>query len=711
MITASGGHENVLETSGTELAGFAFEASPLGISLTSAREESYGRYVLVNRAYCNITGYDAAELLARNDCDVVQADDLAAVGESLDSLSDGSTTATDAEVRLLRRRDGSAIWVRQYRSLIRSDIGEALLFLSHTEDISKRKHEEATAVAARRVVADALRESEARYRLLAEYAADMIVRTRADRTRAYVSPASRTLLGFEPHEIIDCDFATFLHPDDWERVTTEYDRFLSSGGRETHTYRLRHKDGRYVWVEAHWVAADSGVISVVRDISERKAAEAQIALLACHDPLSGLPNRLLFRERLEKALGRVKRGGTATVVSIDLDNFKGVNDTLGHAAGDALVRAVAERLTACGRKGDTVARLGGDEFAVVLNGLRTADDVAASGRRIVEALGAPYHFDGKRIVISASVGITTAPTDGTDPETLLENADIALYRAKEEGRNTYRLFEREMGMRARAKRTLELALREALIQRAFTVFYQPMISLASNAIVGVEALVRWRHPERGLIAPADFIPIAEETGLIVQLGDWVLREACRQAAPWPPSVRLSVNLSPIQFKRGNLVNTLVEALHESGLAAHRLDLEITESVLLQKDDETLAVLRDIRGLGVGISLDDFGTGCSSLSYIHSFRFDKIKIDRSFVVNLVQSAESSAIVRAVIRIGEALGVTTVAEGVETAEQIRQLRTDGCSEAQGYFFSEPRPGEEIPAFLESFERARSGAGERA
>ncbi len=717
MITASGDEQSGLKVETSALAEFAFDRAPFGISLTSARPATYGRYVLANPAYCAITGYDTAALQARYFCDVVHADDLAALTESLERLSSGVTAAIDAETRL-RRCDGSSIWVRQHRSLIRNDVGEPLVFLVHTEDISKHRSAEAAAIAARHAAAEAMRESETRYRLLAEHAADMIVRTRADRTRTYVSPASQTLLGFEPREIIDCDFATFLHPDDRERVTAEYGRFLIRGGRDTHTYRLRHKNGSYVWVEAHWVAtgsapgdlradSDNAVIAVVRDISERKAAEAQIALLACHDPLSGLANRVLFHERLGQALRLVEAGHeTAAVLWIDLDDFKGVNDTLGHAIGDALLRVVAERLRGCVRTADTVARLGGDEFAMVLMGVRTVDEAATNGRRIVEALGAPYDLDGQRLAISASVGITLAPQDGTDPDRLLKNADLALYRAKAEGRNTYRLFEPEMELHVRAKRTLELELRQALLDDAFTVFYQPMMRLDSNEIAGFEALVRWRHPERGLLCPGEFIPLAEETGAIVELGARVLRAACRQAATWPPSVGLSVNLSPVQFKTGNLVGTVIDALRESGLAAHRLELEITESVLLQENDKTLAALHDLRSLGVGISLDDFGTGYSSLRHIRSFRFDKIKIDRSFVADMLQSVESDAIVHAVIGLGAALGITTVAEGIETPEQLRRLRALGCIQGQGFLFSEPRPSEDIPALLKACQRDGSG-----
>ena len=695
------------------------ERAPFGISLVSARPESYGKYVLANPAYCKISGSSLEELKAGSYHDVAHPDELPHALKRSALLTSGAVVETDAELRF-RRRDGSQIWVRQHRTVIRDEAGEPLFFLSHTEDVSERKATEAAVNAARSIGEKALRESEARYRLLADHAADMIVCTRPDRTRSYVSPASQRLLGYTPAEITDTDFATFLHPDDRERVQTEYKHFLLQGGAETHTYRLRHKDGNYVWVEAHWVAtlvapfaegpglANSVVVSVVRDISERKAAESKIASMACHDELTGLPNRVLLRERLEQARTFVEGGGSAAVLSVDLDNFKSVNDTLGHAIGDALLQAVAERLLRCVRQDDTVARLGGDEFVVVLLGLENRDEAARRGQSIVDLVSEPYHLDGHQLLVSASVGITTSPRDGILPDQLLKNADVALYCAKAEGRRAYRLFEPSMAVQRQARLDTEGELRDALADESFAIFYQPIVSVTSNAIVGLEALLRWRHPVRGLVYPDEFIPIAEDTGMIVRLGEWVLRGACRRASQWPAAIRLSVNVSPTQFRGANFVETVCDALEESGLPAHRLDLEITESVLLQDTEGTLAVLNELRRLGVGISLDDFGTGYSSFGYLRSFRFDRIKIDRSFVGDLLQRAESEAIVRAVVGIGNALGISTVAEGVESRGQLQRLRAHGCSEAQGYLFSKAKPAEEISALLAAFPGRRSGTG---
>jgi diguanylate cyclase (GGDEF)-like protein len=422
--------------------------------------------------------------------------------------------------------------------------------------------------------------------------------------------------------------------------------------------------------------------------------------MACHDELTKLPNRVLLRERLEQARTFVERGGSVAVLSIDLDNFKVVNDTLGHAIGDVLLREVAERLQRCVRQNDTVARLGGDEFVVVLLGLENRDEAAQRGQRIVERLSERYDLGGHQVLVSASVGITTSPGDGIAADQLLKNADVALYCAKADGRRSYRLFEPSMAAHRQVRLDTEGELRAAIDGESFVTFFQPIVSLTSNAVVGLEALVRWEHPVRGLVYPDEFIPIAEETGMIEPLGAWVLRDACRHASQWPAALRLAVNVSPIQLRSATFMEAVHTALRESGFPANRLDIEITESVQLHACDGTLAALNELRAMGVGISLDDFGTGYSSLGYLRSFRFDRIKIDRSFVGDLLQRAESEAIVRAVIGIGNSLGIATVAEGVETRGQLQRLRSHGCSEAQGFLFSKARPAAEIAGMLAAF-----------
>jgi diguanylate cyclase (GGDEF)-like protein/PAS domain S-box-containing protein len=549
---------------------------------------------------------------------------------------------------------------------------------------------------------EAMRESETRFRVLAEHAADMIVQTRADRTRAYVSPASRTMLGYEPDEIVEQDFADFIHPDDRAQVCAAYDSFLSGGGKDTQTYRLRRRDGSYAWCEARWVPAPedaradgTACIAVVRDISERKATEARIAHLAHHDAVTGLPNRVLFEQRLDHALRRVTAAGSCALLCVDLDHFKNVNDTLGHAVGDALLRTAAARLQHCVREGDTVARLGGDEFAIILCSMSERDDALSTAERIVNVLSGPYRVDGRDVIVGASVGVSIAPDDGREPEILLKKSDIALYRAKGDGRHTYRAFEPEMERELHARRELDLELRRSLDEARFALAYQPIVRLSDARLLGFEALLRWDHPTRGTISPTEFIPVAEETGMIVPLGEWALREACTAAAAWPDDLAVCVNLSAVQLKSDTLVGTVRDCVRRSGIAAERLVLEVTESVLLSGDEGTTRRLEALRTLGARIALDDFGTGYSSLSYLRRFQFDTIKIDRSFVRELPERTESAAIVHAVLELAQRLGITTVAEGIETPAQLRALRELGCTQAQGFLFGKPQPARETQA----------------
>jgi diguanylate cyclase (GGDEF)-like protein len=441
-----------------------------------------------------------------------------------------------------------------------------------------------------------------------------------------------------------------------------------------------------------------GWVATLEDITAWREAQEKLAYLAHHDPLTSLPNRTKFREDLEQTLLRVNRDGRVAVLCLDLDHFKEINDSLGHPIGDDLLKDVASRLRTSVREGDTVARLGGDEFAIVQAGTDLqASESSSLAERLVEIVGAPYAIHGHQLNIGVSIGIAFAPNDGEDPDQLLKNADMALYRAKEDGRGTYRFFEPGMDARAQARRVLEIDLRAALTRDEFEVHYQPIHDLNTDQITAFEALIRWNHPLRGMISPMDFIPLAEETGLITQLGDWILRKACMDAAAWSREVRVAVNLSPVQFRNSNLVQSVISAWAASGLAPERLELEITESVLLQDSEATLAALHKLRSFGVKISMDDFGTGYSSLSYLRSFPFDKIKIDRSFVHELATREDSMAIVRAVTGLGKSLGISIVAEGVETNEQLGLLRTEGCTEVQGFLFSRPRPAQDVEAML--------------
>lgn len=446
------------------------------------------------------------------------------------------------------------------------------------------------------------------------------------------------------------------------------------------------------------------------DVTSEVEADQQMRRLALHDGLTDLPNRSALQERLRHAIQLARRqGGMAAVLCLDLDRFKDVNDTLGHAAGDLLVRQCAERLRGCLRENDMVARLGGDEFAVVQSGAVRAADVAALCNRIIERLAQPFDLDGSEVIVTASIGIALYPVDGEDPGVLLRHADIALYRAKEAGRNTFRFFEAGMDATLQARKSLERELRLALSEGGLEVHYQPQVATADGRLVGVEALLRWNHPARGPVAPDIFIPIAEESGLMLQLGEWVLRHACRQAVEWPEVV-MSVNLSPVQFRQRQLAEVVRRVLVDTGLGPGRLELEITETVLLQETETALVTLQELRRLGVRIAMDDFGTGYSSLNHLQKFPFDKLKIDKSFIMNLDQRSDADAIVRAVVGLGRSLRIRTCAEGVETEEQVKFLRGEGCDELQGYYFSKPLPAEVIADLfgLGAAPRSTDGAG---
>ncbi len=451
----------------------------------------------------------------------------------------------------------------------------------------------------------------------------------------------------------------------------------------------------------HLVYGDQpAILLALMDITERKHAEARLAFMAQHDGLTGLPNRTLLRQQMDEKLLHTRRTTEKVgVLILGLDNFKAVNDTLGHGIGDKLLRGVAKRLRSILREEDTLARLNSDEFAVVQSGLTRPEDAVLLARRLLEVLGDPYLLDGHSVVIGATIGIAMAPGDGDESEKLLKNADMALSRAKNDSRGTFSFFEAEMDARAQKRRKIETDLRAAIQNDVLRPYYQPLIDLASGRITGFEALVRWPHPERGMISPADFIPVAEETGLINGLGGLMLRRACMDAALWPDDVRVAVNLSPLQFRVGNLLSTVMDALKQSGLPARRLELEITETLLLEKSSQVLATLHALRALGVRISMDDFGTGYSSLSYLRSFPFDKIKIDQSFVRDLAANRDAQAIVRSIISLGVGLGVIITAEGVETEAELSYLRSEGCHEGQGFLFSGARPNAEIVGLLEA------------
>jgi diguanylate cyclase (GGDEF)-like protein len=466
---------------------------------------------------------------------------------------------------------------------------------------------------------------------------------------------------------------------------------------KTSQHQTETPDGRTILIVNKPVTG-GGWVATHEDITERRRAERRIRHLAHHDGLTDLPNRALFHERLREELAGIAPNQQLAVLYIDIDEFKSVNDTLGHQVGDELLKSVAASLCHQANPNEFIARLGGDEFAIMQTAVRNQAETIGLVTRIFEAIRTPFECLGHQVTTDASVGVAVAPRHGKDLDQILKNADLAMYAAKSAGRRTWRFFEPTMDAWVKARRVLEMDMRQALLDGAFEVHYQPCVSLEDNRITGCEALARWRHPERGMISPAEFIPLAEETGLINELGEWVLNTACQDAMTWPEEFKLAVNVSPVQFKSGTLTLKIAAALAASRLPARRLELEITEAVLIRDDDAALAVLHQLRALGVRIALDDFGTGYSSLSYLKRFPFDKIKIDRCFV-NDIATQGGSSIVQAVVNIAAARDIVTLAEGVETSQQRELLHALGCTEMQGFLFSRPVPAADILRLLQA------------
>ncbi|MDA8092675.1 MAG: EAL domain-containing protein [Betaproteobacteria bacterium] len=591
------------------------------------------------------------------------------------------------------------------------------MFGSHVSLLKGMKAE----IRERTRVEAALRESEQQFRVLVEHAPEAIVLFDVGQNRLVdANTNAERLFGCDREELLrhsPDDFYRPPQPDELppkESVRVRTEEALT-GIPLVFERAIRNAQGKDVLCEVRLVKLPSADKKLVRgsyiDITERKEAQARIEFMAYHDALTGLPNRLLAKDHMELAMSFAERAhAQVALLFLDLDNFKTINDSLGHPVGDALLKAVATRLGESMRAPDTLARLGGDEFLIVLSDVRDAETITGMADAILERLAKPFDIEGQELTTSLSLGIAVYPDDGKDFETLLRKADTAMYHAKEAGKNTYRFHTEQMNVDAIEHLQMRNGLQKALARGELMLYYQPQIDLSTLAVTGVEALIRWNSPEGGPIPPMRFIPIAEDSGLIVPIGDWVLKEACRQAVAWRqaglPELTVAVNLSAVQFRHGRLEKSVARALNESGLAANRLELELTESILIQDTENALATVRRLKAIGVKLSVDDFGTGYSSLAYLKRFDVDKLKIDQSFIRDMVDDPSDAAIVHAIIQMARSLNLAVIAEGVEDARMLAALREHGCDEAQGYHFAKPMPPEALAAYLSAMAEKPQG-----
>jgi|GEM_PF-1246451 len=666
-----------------------------------------GRWLRVNERLCRITECAADDLSKMTLLDLIHPDDRASSKQKIDRLAQREIEAVTLEKRI-RRPSGSIVWVALTLSLVREITGENLYAVAVVQDITERKRSDAL-----------LRASEERFRDVVDAAGEYIWETDAEWRLVFISNQVERTMGYTPSELIGRQMMEFL-PE--EQVTRFNSHFVQHRRNPLEPFnplelRLINKSGDQIWQQISGVPVvdDHGKIIGYRgasmNIHDRKMAEQKVEQLATKDALTGLPNRLLLNDRLEHAIVSAQRKEQLlALMFIDLDRFKTINDSLGHHVGDLLLKAVAERLSTCVRRGDTLARLGGDEFIVALYDLKTAEDATIVARKMLDSVSHPYMIEGRTLSTGCSIGISIYPSDGPDVTTLMRNADTAMYYAKEKGRNNYQFFSPEMNIRAVERLNLENELRLAVQHRQFALCYQPQINMRTNEIVGAEALLRWPHPKTGQhIPPAQFIGVAEDTGLIVPIGEWVLRTACAQAKAWQnagyPGMRITVNVSVGQFRANtSLADTIAEILDETGLDSKYLELEMTESLLFHNIEENVLLLTRLGQMGVRVSIDDFGTGYSSLSYLKQLPVDTIKIDSSFVRDIVTDENDAAIISAIIAMARRLKLRVIAEGVETIAQLNELRELQCDEYQGFFYSKPLPAEDFAR--EFFNRSAAG-----
>ncbi|HEU5339145.1 MAG TPA: EAL domain-containing protein, partial [Sulfuricaulis sp.] len=614
--------------------------------------------------------------------------------------------ATSIEFRILRP-DGKVRWVQGQTEPVANAKGEINRIIGTVRDITERKQAE-----------EALWENEIKYRTLFEAAKDAIFLMK-EGVIVDCNHHAQEMYGCLRHELIGrslVDFSPPYQPDGRPSQEKTLQKINAALGGEPQFFEWVHihLDGTSFHAEVSLNAIELNneryLHAIVRDISERMQAQERLQYLAHHDSLTGLPNRAMFLERLDHALTRARwTSRPLAVLFLDLDRFKNINDTLGHDIGDSALRVAAQRLLDSVREGDTVARLGGDEFTVLLEDLASTDDVPVVAQKILESVSQPFEVEDREFVMTTSIGISLYPSDGDDSLNLLRNADTAMYRAKEMGRNKSQFYSSEMGVKAFEKFMLESNLRHALERNEFQLYYQPQVNLATGAITGVEALLRWRHPELGLVSPAQFIPVAEETGLMQSIDEWVLRTACLQAQAWrsaglPPFV-MAVNLSGAVFSEPTLVDIISRVMGESCMAPGQLELEITEGAIMQNAEHMVRTLDDLRKMGINLAIDDFGTGYSSLSYLKRFPIDTLKIDQSFVKDVTYKDEDASLVKVIIVMGHALKLKVIAEGVETTEQLALLRQLGCDGMQGFLFCRPLPAKEITRLMKSGNKQRA------
>ncbi len=656
-----------------------------------------GRILLANPALARMLGYDSpAELVAKvtDIAEELYLDPSRRSEFEQRIEADGTVHAFETQ---LRRRDGSVIWVSENARAVRDDAGRLLYYEGTVEDVTARRNAE-----------EALRESEERYALALRAASDGLWDWNLETGRVHYSPRWKSMLGFRDEEIGDRidEWLTRLHPDDDERVRRELEEHL--GGRSTHfesEFRIRHRDGSWRSVLSRGLAVFDPTERPLRmagsqsDITKRKVAEERLLHDAFHDPLTGLPNRALFTDRVGRSFWRARRRDDYrfAVAILDLDRLKLINDSLGHVAGDRLILTIARRIEECLRAGDSAARVGGDEFAVLIDDLKDPSDAIRVVSRIARAIRTPLTLGGQEVYTTASIGIAYHGTHYERSEEMIRDADTAMYAAKAAGGARYQIFDAAMHERAVSRLRTESSLRRAVERSELRAHYQPLVSLADGRLAGFEALLRWQHPERGLVPPNEFIPIAEETGLILPIGRWILREACLQMTEWnrlhPAGERLtvSVNLSGCQLGEADFVGKVVRILDETGLDPSQLELEITESAIMSDTETAIERLGQLRGLGIGLAIDDFGTGYSSLSYLHRLPLSALKIDRAFVWAMSAGSRELQICHGIVTLAHDLGLTVIAEGIETAEQRERLRALRCEYGQGYLFAKPVPAE--------------------